>query len=57
MIWVAEITVKLVAAVAPNLTAVAPFRFVPVMVTCVPPAAGPEVGLTAVTVGAVPLYV
>ena len=43
---------KLVAAVAPKLTAVAPVKPVPVMVTEVPPASGPAVGLTAVTVGA-----
>lgn len=45
-------TVKLVALVAPNLTAVAPRSAVPVMVTVVPPDAGPLVGLTAVTIGA-----
>ena len=38
--------VNAVAAVVPNFTAVAPVRLVPVMVTEVPPAAGPEVGLT-----------
>ena len=37
---------------APKLTAVVPVRLVPVMVTEVPPAVGPEDGLTAVTVGA-----
>ena len=37
---------------APNFTAVAPVKLVPVIVTVVPPAVGPEVGLTAVTVGA-----
>ena len=52
VIWVALLTVKLVAFVPPNLTAVAPVRFVPVIVTLVPPAAGPEDGLTVVTVGA-----
>src|SRR6202021_1098805 len=31
VIWVAEVTVKLVAAVAPNVTAVAPVKLVPVM--------------------------
>ena len=46
------LTVKLVAAVLPNLTAVAPVKAVPVMVTEVPTPAGPEVGLTEVTVGA-----
>ena len=43
---VALLTVKVVAAVAPKATAVAPVKLVPVMVTEVPPAAGPEVGLT-----------
>ena len=42
-----------IAAVAvPNLTAVEPVRLVPVIVTLVPPAVGPAVGLTPVTVGA-----
>ena len=41
-----------VPAVVPNLTAVAFARLVPVTVTLVPPAAGPALGLTAVTVGA-----
>lgn len=36
---------------APKLTAVAPFRPVPVMVTFVPPACGPLAGLTPVTTG------
>ena len=45
-------TAKLVAAKVPNLTAVAPERLVPVTVTRVPPATGPAVGLTDVTVGA-----
>ena len=40
-----------VAATAPNCTAVAPVRLVPVMVTGLPPVVGPEVGLTPVTVG------
>ena len=38
---VAEFTVKLVAAVVPNFTAVAPVKLVPVMVTDVCPADGP----------------
>src|SRR5205807_4825814 len=50
-IEVADSTLKLVAFAAPNLTAVAPARFVPVMVTLVPPDGGPSVGLNAVTVG------
>ena len=37
---------------APKSTAVALSRFDPVMVTLVPPAAGPEVGLIIATVGA-----
>ena len=41
-----------VAAVAPKATAVAPVKLVPVIVTDVPPPIGPEMGLTAVTVGA-----
>ena len=50
VIEVAELTVNDVAAVAPNLTAVAPLKLVPVMVTRVPPAVGPPVGLRPVTV-------
>jgi hypothetical protein len=42
---------KLAAGVAPNLTAVASVKSVPVIVTVVPPAVGPEFGLTLVTVG------
>jgi len=41
-----------VAAVVPKLTAVAPRKSVPVMVTLVPPVSGPLLGLTAVTAGA-----
>src|ERR1019366_2768871 len=48
---VAELTTKLEAAVAPKLTALAPVRLVPVIVTEVPPALDPELGLTPVTVG------
>jgi len=48
---VALITVTLVAATPPKLTPVAPVKFVPVIVTLVPPAAGPLAGLTEVTVG------
>ncbi len=36
----------------PKSTAVAPVKFVPVIVTSVPPAAGPLVGLRPVTAGA-----
>ena len=44
-----ELTTKLVAGVAPKLTAVAPVKRVPVMVTLVPPAVGPKLGLTLAT--------
>jgi len=53
MISVLETTVKLVAATAPKRTLVAPVKFVPVMVTVVPPVIGPELGETPVTAGAV----
>ena len=52
LMLVAPLIVKLVAAVEPNLTAVAPVKLVPVIVTLFPPAVGPAVGLTLVTVGA-----
>ena len=39
---VGELTVTPVAAAVPNFTAVTPVKLVPVMVTEVPPAAGPE---------------
>ena len=45
-------TLKSVAAVLPNSTSVAPEKSVPVIVTLVPPASGPDVGLMPVTVGA-----
>ena len=51
VIWVAELTVKPVAAVAPKVTAVAPEKLVPVMITLVPPVVGPDVGEIEVTVG------
>jgi hypothetical protein len=51
VIEVAEFTVKVVAGVDPKLTAEAPVRLVPVMVTGVPPAVDPELGLTEVTAG------
>jgi len=53
VIDVAELTVKLVAAVLPKSTTVAPVKFVPVIVTLVPPWVVPEVGEIPVTVGAV----
>ena len=52
VICVALLTVKPVAAVAPKVTAVAPEKLVPVMVTVVPPLVGPLVGEMEVTVGA-----
>jgi hypothetical protein len=52
VIEVLELTVKLVASVEPNLTVLAPLKLVPVIVTMVPPASGPLLGLTPVTVGA-----
>ena len=44
-------TVKLAASLAPNLTLVAPVRSVPVIVTVLPPPAGPTLGATPETVG------
>src|SRR5207244_11831225 len=52
VIDVAELTVKLAAFVAPNLTDVVPVKFVPAMATGVPPPVGPDVGSIPVTVGA-----
>jgi hypothetical protein len=46
------VTVKLAAVVVPNLTAVAPKRSVPVMVTDVPPLALPVGGVNDVMAGA-----
>lgn len=53
VICVADTAVKLVAAVLPNATAVAPVKFVPVMVTDVPLC--PLVGLMLVIAGIVVL--
>ena len=52
VIWVALTTVTFVAATLPKLTAVAPDKFVPVIVTDVPPVVGPVLGEIPVTVGA-----
>ena len=52
VIEVAELTVKAVAAVLPNLTAEAAVRLLPVIVTLVPPPVGPLVGAIEATVGA-----
>jgi hypothetical protein len=45
------LTVKLVAALAPNETALASVKLVPVTTTVLPPDAGPALGVTDVTVG------
>ncbi len=52
VIVVSFTTVTFVAAVVPKSTAVAPVKSVPVIVTSVPPAVGPLVGLRPVTAGA-----
>jgi hypothetical protein len=44
-------TTTLVAAVPPKVTVAPAAKFVPVIVTPVPPAVGPLLGLTLVTVG------
>jgi hypothetical protein len=49
---VAVLTVNDVATVLSNLTVLAPVKFVPVMVTAVPPAATPAGGEIPVTIGA-----
>jgi len=51
VIRVAEFTVNDVAAVPPNVTPVAPVKFVPVIVTAVPPRVVPDAGSMADTVG------
>jgi hypothetical protein len=51
VISVSETTVKEAAAVVPKWTDVAPVKVAPVIVTGVPPAVGPDVGETALTVG------
>lgn len=53
VIWVLLLTVNAAADVAPNLTAVAPAKLVPVTTTVFAPAAAPAVGDSAVTVGGV----
>ena len=52
VIEVALLTLNEAAFAPPNLTAVAPVRLVPVMVTEVPPRVVPLMGAIAVTVGA-----
>ncbi|CAB5004555.1 unannotated protein [freshwater metagenome] len=54
VIEVAELTTTFVAELVPNLTVAPLMKPVPVSVTTLPPAAGPRVGLVALTVGTVP---
>ena len=56
VIWVSEFIVKLVAAVAPKLTAVTLVKPEPIRVTDVPPEVVPAVGLTDVMTGAPKVY-
>ena len=53
VIWPELTTWTLVAPFDPNLTAFAPLRLFPVIVTPVPPAVGPDDGLRPVTTGTV----
>lgn len=46
-----DTTTTFVAAMAPTVTLVAPVKLVPVIVILVPPATGPDAGLTFVMVG------
>ena len=48
-------TTTLVAAVPPNVTVAPAAKFVPVIVTAVPPAVEPPFGTTLLTVGKVPV--
>ena len=57
VIWEAVTTEKLVAAMPPIVTLVAPVKLVPVIVISVPPLTGPELGTTVVMVGALAVYV
>ena len=52
VIEVGLLTVNIVAGVAPNVTAVAPVKPDPAMVTTVPPPGGPVLAVTEVTTGA-----
>jgi len=52
VIWVAESTITLAAAVAPKCTDGVPVKPVPVIVTDIPPTTGPAAGEIPVTVGA-----
>ena len=51
VIWSAD-TLYTAAATVPKSTAVVPVKSLPLTVTCVPPAAGPDDGLIPVTTGA-----
>ena len=51
VIFAADTTLKLVAAVPPNATAVAPEKLEPLIVTDVPPAVDPRCGTTEVIAG------
>src|SRR6202035_5433196 len=48
---VAELTTSPVPVTVPNLTVLAPVKLEPLIVTDVPPGAGPELGETPVTTG------
>ena len=47
----ASVFIMKIAAFVPNFTPVTPMKFVPVIVTEVPPSAGPKFGETLVMVG------
>ena len=47
-----DVSLTMMAVAVPNFTAVAPVRFLPVIVTWVPPAVVPDEGLIELTVGA-----
>jgi len=53
VIWVCEFTVKELALVPPNVTCETFVKFVPVIVTLVPPEPVPVPGETLLTVGPV----
>ncbi len=46
-----ELTTKFAALAAPNLTALAPVKLLPIITTVVPPDCVPDVGVTRLTVG------
>jgi hypothetical protein len=53
VIWVGETKTTLEALTPPKETVLLAVKFVPVIVTVVPPPVGPEPGLTPVTLGGV----